>query len=306
MHPVYMFSNSASGSGDKNSVIEFTEKLCHEMGREFHSYQAKKKEDIEALAKKAADLAIKNQGLLIAVGGDGTARGLAQIVLGKKAHFAVVPCGTFNFFARAHYIPEDPFEAVKVALTGKPTPIRLGDINGHVFLINASIGLYAKAIAERETSTSFFGRNRLVVVASTFVSMVKGYNSMSVDMTLGAKQKFRRTPMVFIGNNALQLRDLGLNVSKCMASNSLAVVISKTATTWGLFKIALHGVTKNLNNAEELETFCADQLLVKTRRSKKRVALDGEIFELNGPFVIRAVPDAITLMRPNRLSKDAT
>lgn len=306
VHPVHMFLNSASGSGDKKSVIELTEKLCHEMGHEFHSHHAKRKEDIEALAQKAADLAIKDQGLLIAVGGDGTARGLAQKVLGEKVHFAVVPCGTFNFFARAHHIPEDPFEAVRVALTGKPTPVRLGNINGYVFLINASIGLYAKAIAEREASTSFFGRNRLVVVASTFVSMVKGHNSMNVDMTLGAKQKFRRTPMVFIGNNALQLRELDLDVSKCMASNSLAVVISKTATTWGLFKIALRGVTKNLKDAEGLETFCVDQLLIKTHRSIKRVALDGEQFDINGPFVIRAVPDAITLMRPNGLSKDAT
>lgn len=305
MSPVHMFSNAASGSGDKSAVVELAEKLCKEMGRKFYSHQAEKKEDIEALAQKAADAAIKDKGLLIAVGGDGTARGLAQKILGKEVHFAVIPCGTFNFFARAHNIPEDPLEAVKVALTGKPTKVRLGDINGHLFLINASLGLYAKAIAERESSTSRFGRNRMVVIASTFVSMIKGHSSMHVEMTVGQTQKSLRTPMIFIGNNALQLRDLELNVAKCMASNCLAVVISKTSSTWGLFKIAVQGVAKNLKDAEGLETFCADHLLIKTRRPKKRVALDGELFDLVGPFVVRAIPNAITLIKPTRLGENA-
>lgn len=300
--PVHMFSNPISGGKDKQEVIQRAREICQAMERKFVSHEVQEKAEIDDVSSRAVKAAEADRGLLIGVGGDGTARCLAQKIMGKNIPFAVVPYGTFNFFARAHRIPEEHEGALQAALAGTPKEIRLGEINGHVFLINASMGLYAKAIEEREKNTDRFGRRRIVVIASTISSLIGGHKNLHVDLSYDGKLEHRKTPLIFIGNNALQLRDVSLNVSECMKRDRLAVVMARPMERWDLVKMAFHGLRRDLEREENLDTFCVDHLAIKTRGKHQKVALDGELFDLEGPFHIRSLPKAITLMTPSTLA----
>ena len=216
--------------------------ICDELGYKLINYEIKNAKDFEVQSRKAVAAAEKDGGVVIAAGGDGTIRGVAQEAFGKDIRFAAIPCGTFNFFARTHRIPEDHIEAFRLALTGQARPVRLGQVNGHIFLINASLGMYAKSIRERESRTSRYGRNRLVVILSTLFSLVSDYLLLRVDLIIDKKLQTVRTPMIFIGNNALQLRNLSMDVAKCMKSDLLAVVMMRPVTKLETFRVLLRGI----------------------------------------------------------------
>jgi diacylglycerol kinase family enzyme len=235
---------------------------------------------------------------LCAAGGDGTIRALAQQCAGKKVAFAVIPCGTFNFFARTHRIPENHEEAIRLALTGETRPVRLGEFNNMVFLINASLGLYVQVIRDREDRSSRWGRNRIVAILSLFLTLLRRQKPLRVDLVTGKDTQSIRTPMVFIGNNALQLRYLALKVAHCMQKDLLAVVLMKPSSRLEKLRIILRGIAKTLEKEENLDAFCADSLTIHTHRRFQTVALDGELFRMPSPLRVRALPGALQMVLP--------
>lgn len=294
----HLIANPKSGHGKGVVLIEEAQKICDELGYVLVHYKTESSADFEKQSERAVAEAEKDGGIVIAAGGDGTIRGVAQAAHGRNVRFAAVPCGTFNFFARTHQIPEDPLAAFRLALTGQTQPVRLGLMNGHIFLINASLGLYAKAIRERESRTSRFGRNRLVVIISSLISLLSDHLLLKVDLRIDGEIKSMRTPMIFVGNNALQLRDLKMKIALCMKKDALATVLMKPVTKLEAIRIVFRGFFKTLENDKKLETFCVDDLTIYTRRPDHDVALDGEIIRMTTPFRVQAMPGALNLVTP--------
>lgn len=95
--------------------------------------------------------------VILASGGDGTVRAIAEALRGTGVPMAVVPQGTGNLLARNIGLPLGDFdEAVRAAFQGQNRPIDLGVItiiredeseDEHVFLVLAGMGLDARAIS---------------------------------------------------------------------------------------------------------------------------------------------------------------
>lgn len=304
-HPkrLHLIANTKSGRGLGATLPAICQQICDELGAEFVNYKIDSFEELEKQIDLAIDNASLDGGVVVAAGGDGTIRSVAQKAAGRAVNFAVVAVGTFNFFARTHLVPDDPAEAFRLALTGDVRSVRLGEVNGKIFLINASFGLYAKAIREREAATTRFGRNRLVVILSTIFTFLKRHRMMKVELATSGQQTFYRTPMIFVGNNALQLRDLAMDVAQCMKSDLLAVVMLKPLKKMEILRVIFRGFTKTIENEDSLETFCADSLTIHTNRHHQMVALDGEIFRMTSPLRIRARPGILNMVLPKQIAK---
>lgn len=298
MKTAHLIANTKSGRGVGETLPAVAQKICDELGYQLKIYGGTTPEQFEKQIDLAISHATEDNGVVIAAGGDGTIRRVAQKASGQPVRFAVVGIGTFNFFARNHRIPEDPEAALRLALTGECRPVRLGEMNSHVFLINASLGIYAKSIREREQSTKRFGRHRITVIISTMISLLKPQRLLDIQMTVNGQTKRLLTPMVFIGNNALQLRDLDLDVASCMKANLLAVVLLKPVAPLEMLGILFRGTTKTINNEKNVESFCASHITISSSRKSCEVALDGEMFHLQTPLTIAAKPNALTMVLP--------
>lgn len=295
MKCLHLIVNSKSGKGFGATLPELAKRVCSDAGIDLKIYADG---DIDSMAGQAVKNA-KPGDVIAAAGGDGTIRAVADEVSKTEHAFAVIPCGTFNFFARAHGIPEDHEAALKTAATGKPKPVRLGEVNGRVFLVNASLGLYAKSIEEREQATARFGRKRLVVILSTLKTLLSRHRLLLVRFKTGEAIELRQTPMVFIGNNAMQLRNLKLSVAKCFRQDMLAVVTLKPVRGWEMLRVIWRGITKTLEKEERLDQAAIEDLDIETKRRSQTVALDGEMFEMRSPLKVRSKPEAIRLMVPD-------
>ncbi len=297
----HLIANSRSGKGAGGTLPEVAHKICQENNVELVHHEVREGVDMDQLAAEAVDAASEDGGIVIAAGGDGTIRCVAQKAAGRTVKFAVVPCGTFNFFARTHRVPENVEEAFRLAVTGETRAVRLGEVNGHIFLINASLGLYAKAIREREQRTSHWGRNRFVVIISTILSLLSRHHLLNVEMTTGDRKLTLRTPMIFIGNNSLQLRDLQMSIAKCMKLDLLAVVLMKPLSKLETLRVIFRGIFKTIEKEERLDSFCVESLTIHTRKSHQMVALDGEIFTMTSPLKVHALPKILNMVLPPKI-----
>ena len=80
-----------------------------------------------------------------AFGGDGLVGAVAGALRHSEGVVGVLPGGRGNDFARVLGIPSDPVEAVGVLISGKVTPIDLGEVGGRTFVGIASCGFDSDA-----------------------------------------------------------------------------------------------------------------------------------------------------------------
>jgi YegS/Rv2252/BmrU family lipid kinase len=92
----------------------------------------------------ARAFAAAGAGTVVAWGGDGTVNEVAGAIAGSGAAFGIVPAGSGDGFATTLGIARDPRQALRAALTGRITPLDVGDVNGHPFLNLAGIGFDAR------------------------------------------------------------------------------------------------------------------------------------------------------------------
>jgi diacylglycerol kinase (ATP) len=113
------------------------------------------KEDTgQGMAKEALDAGVD---LVIAAGGDGTVRAVAEILDGSGVPLALLPSGTGNLLARNLELTlDDVPNALETAFRGSDRAIDLGiirirhedgSVSQHAYLVMAGLGLDAKMLA---------------------------------------------------------------------------------------------------------------------------------------------------------------
>ena len=79
--------------------------------------------------------------LVLAYGGDGTARAVATVLAGTGVPLGLLPTGTGNLLARNLGVPRQLDGAIEVALTGRGRTIDLGQVGEDSFAVMAGVGL---------------------------------------------------------------------------------------------------------------------------------------------------------------------
>lgn len=104
--------------------------------------------------------------------------------------------------------------------------------------------------------------------------------------------------MVFVGNNAFQLNQLGLEVADCIAQGRLAVVIQPPVGRLVQMRQLLLGAIGSMHREPELERFCAGTLVIESKRRRIELAIDGELCSMPPPLVFSKGRRALNLIVP--------
>jgi diacylglycerol kinase family enzyme len=299
---LFIVFNVGSGAGEAADVRTAIENGCAAAGRELHLMRVDDPQRLGAIAAEAVTRAQGCGGIVVAAGGDGTINAVAQAVLGSGCAFGVLPQGTFNYFSRTHNIPFDTAQALQVLLHEQPQDVQVGLVNDRVFLVNASLGLYPKLLEERENWKHHLGRNRVVAFASAFTTLMGGYRSLRLHIAAQGAPRKLRTPTLFVGNNALQMEQLGFSLAQDIDNGELAAIVLKPVGRVAMLGLLLRGALAQLGRSERILHFPFQKLVVnpawpmRTRRMK--VATDGEITWLQMPLEFRVAPQPLRLIRP--------
>jgi diacylglycerol kinase family enzyme len=88
---------------------------------------------------------------VVAIGGDGTVACAAQVLVGSGVRLGLLPSGTMNLLAKDLGLPIGDLDAaVRVLAAGVARPVDVGEVDGHVFLCAAMMGLPTRLARHRE------------------------------------------------------------------------------------------------------------------------------------------------------------
>ena len=301
--PLFIVFNLGSGSGDEARVKAAIRRACDSAGRAFELIGVDDARQLPALAREAVQRAQQAHGVVVAAGGDGTLNAVAQAVLGSGCAFGVLPKGTFNYFSRAHGIPSNTAEAMQVLLQASAKPAQVGLVNGRVFLVNASLGLYPKLLEDRESWKQQFGRSRLVAFGAGLATLLRGYRSLRLRIEVQGVTRNVRTPTLFVGNNALQMEQLGFPLAKDIDGGALAAIMLRPVSRLSMLALLLRGAFGKLGDADQVMGIPCVKLHVHATRSfgprRVKVATDGEIVWLPMPLEFALSGTPLWLIRPD-------
>lgn len=299
---LFVVFNPVSGSGDAAAVRAGIELACAAAQREVHLFPVDNPQQLDESAATAVREAQRSGGIVVAAGGDGTINAVAQAVLPSGCPFGVLPQGTFNYFSRAHGIPAELAEAMQILLHESPQDVQVGLVNERVFLVNASLGLYPKLLEQREGWKQHFGRNRVVAFASALVTLFMRYKTLRIEIEVQGAQRKVRTPTLFVGNNALQMEQLGLPLADAIDEGQLAGIVMRPTSRWAMLGLLLRGVFGRLGESDRVLSFPFRRLAVRAawpfHARQLKVATDGEVRWLPLPLVFRVSPQPLRLIRP--------
>ena len=300
--PLFIVFNIGSGHGDAAVARAVITDACAAARRSVKLMVVDDPRRIGSVAREAVRLARDVSGIVVAAGGDGTINAVAQATLGSGCAFGVLPQGTFNYFSRTHGIPADTAAAMQVLLFEAAAPVQVGLVNEQLFLVNASLGLYPTLLEDREAWKRQLGRSRLVAFGAGLLTLLRGARSLRLHIEVQGQMRDVRTPTLFVGNNALQLTQLGFPEAQAVERGELAAIMLRPVGRLRILGLVLRGAVGQLGDADQVTSFPFRNLVVRRGRAlgrrRVKVATDGEISWQSQPLTFRVSPEPLLLIRP--------
>lgn len=299
----YVVMNARSGrrtASERKTVVEseLAAKGCQAIVR-----LVRRPEGLNDAIAWAIDMARTNGGAVVAAGGDGTINAVVQQVLGTGLPLGVLPQGTFNFFGRNHGLSEDLAQAARDLVSAVIEPVQVGQVNDQIFLINASIGMYRRLLQDREAFKARLGRSRLVALWAGLNTLLRPHPRLELCIRGAGTERTEDVITLVVGNNRLQLENMGLSAAACVEHGRLLGVRLRPLSRLALLAVALRGVFGRWVDGDHGEAVVFDELIVnpiQAHRKSLRIALDGEIRRMRPPLVFRVAEHTLPLLRPPR------
>ena len=244
--------------------------------------------------------------LVIAAGGDGTIRYVANGLAHTEIPMGLVPAGTGNLLARNLDLPLEEVEAIEIALSGQVRLIDLvritvDDRAPEHFAVMAGIGV--DAMIMDETNEDLKDK---VGSAAYFVAAAKALGRLPVRLTvqLDNNRPVRRHAMLCVIGNVGTLRgNLTLIPGASPEDGLLDLYIASPRRFWHWVKVALRLITRRAKKDDQV-----DQHIGKTVRividGKDDYQLDGDVVGESTTLFAEIQPGALAIRVPAQAANE--
>jgi YegS/Rv2252/BmrU family lipid kinase len=286
--------NARSGAGHNLEVQQALAKAFNVAGIEAHISLAHSGAEVIKLVQRA----VRNDAeTIVAGGGDGTVNSVAAAVLESGKVLGILPFGTMNHFAKDLHIPLDLEGAVETIAAGHETRVDVGEVNGHPFINNSSLGLYPSIVRERQKQQRL-GWGKWPAYIWAALAVLRRYPFLNIRVGIDGKELSSHTPFVFIGNNEYEMERLNVGSRACLDKGELSLYITNRTGRLGLVRLALRALLGGLRQEKDFLALCTEEIWIGTKRKRLRVALDGEVAILEPPLHYRVRPVALRVLAP--------
>lgn len=292
---VALVLNGASGKADGHSNQDMIRDKLTPHVKEFVPYAVSNGADIP----KAAQQAVRDGAdVVVALGGDGTQSAVAGALAGTDSVMGVLPGGTFNYFARELAVGETLEQALETLISGQVRQMDVGEVNGRVFLNNASFGVYPKILERREAIYKRWGRSRIAAYWSALVTLWEMRDPMHLTVTLDGTRRDFHTPLAFVARSAYQLENMGLEGADAIREGRLVLFLAKGKGPRQLIAAGFRLVIGKSARGQDFDLLVADEIQIDSRKPRRLLAFDGEKERATGPFVLRVQRGALRVIVP--------
>ena len=291
--------NARSGTGCSPERVEQLRRLFSEAGLAAELVLAPDGDTMFAAVDRARAQGV---GLVVAGGGDGTQSAIASRLVGTDIVQGVLPLGTLNHFAKDLGIPLKEADAIRTLVEGRTLEVDVGEVNGRVFINNASLGLYPEIVRERELQRLRLGKSKWRALASATLHATQGRPGMAVKVDAEGEQQVLRTPFVFVGNNRYTMEGLAIGERSSLQDGELSLYLGRRRGRLALVQLALRALLHRLRQDEDFQVLTGPAFEIDTTDRRIRVATDGEVLVMDTPLRFRVHPRALRVCVPGGLT----
>ena len=274
---------------------------------------------------QAAEAVARGADVVIACGGDGTVRAVAQALARTGVAMGLVPVGTGNLLARTLRLPTDIASATRVALTGDDRRIDVGRLSAdrddpaseltedpadpadpadeRVFLVMAGTGFDAAIM--QSTPEALKGRVGPWAYIISGLRALRGTRarvSIAIDGGLPLR---RSTRMVVVGNTGTLVGGLALMPDAAIDDGRLDVVSLAPKGMFGWVAVAARVVTRNRRGSGRIEHWQVREVVV-TSDVAQPAQVDGDLIGEARELRIWVDPEALVVRVPGRVEWSAS
>jgi diacylglycerol kinase family enzyme len=290
--------NEGAGSlnGDRNAVTSpELQQAFAAAGVKVEIRVAPPKRLCETLTAAAKD---RPEAIFVA-GGDGSMSAAAGCLAGTGIPLGVLPLGTLNHFARDLGLPLDWKEAITALAQGSVGAVDVGEVNGHVFINNCSLGSYPEAVRKRDMLRRTKGTGKWFAMLTASIAVFRRLRRLRLRIEMGGKSLHLRTPFVFVGNNAYSGEVFDHSMRPRLDRGQLWIYTTRAHGRLALLQLAWQSFIRRIDAADALETHATTEAtIVSEDGGSIPIAADGELLDLKPPLRFRIRPRDLHVIMP--------
>ena len=233
---------------------------------------------------------------VVAVGGDGTVKLVAEVLRGRPIVLGILPAGSANGMAKELNIPLRHNEALNLVVNGKEKAIDVILINGDEICIHLSdMGLNAMLVKYFEES----GLRGMWGYTKGVVKMLWYKQKIHASITTDSGNIKRKAFMIVLANATRYGTGATINPEGRLNDGLFEVVIVRRLNFWELLKLL---ITHKTFDAEKVEVFSTTKMeLTALKRSYFQV--DGEYRGRTKTINAQIIPNCLKVMVPAEFVK---
>ncbi len=227
---------------------------------------------------------------VIAVGGDGTLKLVAECLLNTKVPIGIIPAGSANGMAKELGIPLDLNEALALTINGTAHQIHAVSINNELCIHLADIGFNAYLVKKFDE----LPERGMLTYAKAAWHAFWNHRKMSVEFKIGNKTIKQKAAMVAIANATQYGTGLKINPEGELDDKLFEVIVVKEYAVMEIIKI---WISKLPWNPKKIECFQTSSLKISTKH-KVHFQVDGEYLGKVSTIEAKLIPKAIHVIMP--------
>ena len=228
---------------------------------------------------------------VVAVGGDGTVKMLAELLKETPIPMGVIPAGSANGMARELEIPPDLDQALDVIINGIPKKIDMIRINEELISIHLSdIGLNAMLVRHFEDSK----KRGMWGYGKALFGVLMKKEKMRVTIKTDTETVKRKAYMVALANARKYGTGANINPDGDVADGKFEVVVVRKIN---VFEIVKSIFTDRSFHPDKVEIFSTRNLELSAHR-KAYFQVDGEYIGKVTSLKARILPQIVQVMVP--------
>jgi diacylglycerol kinase (ATP) len=262
--------------------------------------------------------------MVIAAGGDGTVRAVAEVVHESDASLALLPSGTGNLLARNLDLTLDNLEhSITSAFSGGDRHVDIGrieirhedgSIGKHAFLVMAGLGLDAKMLAS--TNEELKAKIGWLAYVGAIITALRDRNQLRLRYSLdGGKTKQVRAHTVIVGNTGTLTANVLLLPEAVIDDGEFQMLMLRpegfvhwlqilVKVLWenGVLRRTKLGRRMMTKEVEALNYVKGREVTVKLSRAEE-IELDGDGFGTAVAFKARVLPGGLRVRVPKEAAE---
>jgi len=286
-HPVLIINPK---SGDGRAIKARIPERARAMGIKVRVL--KRGEDVGVAARQAV---AEGADVLGVSGGDGSLGAVAAVAMHYDMPMVVLPGGTRCHFARDLGMGPKRIADALASFNGVERRVDVGDINGRIFLNNASFGLYA-AIVDRPE----YREHKLAAARTVIQQLARQSSSYDLQFTDVHGVRHEQAVSLLVGVNEYDMVDL-LELGYRKQLDGGVLQVSAMTALSGQPMRQLLSSRKSVHTIQNMPDFLqwvTKVFRVTSRASSLVVGVDGEREEYIVPVMVTIKPGALRLLVP--------